>query len=310
MRCIVLGAPIAGRHLNRWKSDLAEDAERIGWSIEHLHARGIPTEEVVNACRGADMLLWSRTHGYNPDGDIPAMLRRIEDGGTKTVGHHMDLYWGATQAREAQVGNSPWWTCQYVFTADGGHAKAFADRGVNHHWCPPAVGSHWVGRGTPDHEKYPGRVIFVGGFAPRIHGPHRGHLIRMAQRFWPRNFEWYGSQGRTGVWGENLADLYASAHAAIGDSAQGDYYWSDRVVNTLARGGLLAHPRVRGMYGQGFTNDVMLLFDRNDFRRMRYMIERTSAVQRREITDRAMALIEERHTWKVRLQQIAEVVFP
>lgn len=305
MRVIVLGAP-RPLHLNRWKDCLTEGGQDLGWDMVHLPARDIPAEHVVTACRGADMLIWARTHGHNPTGDIPRMLCAIEDAGTTTVGLHLDLYWGI-RSREPQIGMDPWWSCQWVFTADGGHQAEFLARGVNHRWLPPPLGRRWLGRSRPDRRRWPGRVVFVGSYVAGIHGKHRADLLTWAQRRYPLQFQQYG-RGRP-VWGADLGTLYASAEVVLGDSAPAARYWSDRMVCTLGRGGLLAHPRTEGMAELGLTDDVMLTYERGDFTGLGEQIDALTAVRRRELTDAAITLIEERHLWEHRLRDIQREVF-
>lgn len=305
MRLVVLGAP-RPLNRNRWKDDLCEAAQGLGWSVLHLEAAGVPTEDVVRACRSADCLLWARTHGANPDGDANVMLRRIEAAGAATVGLHLDLYWGIAR-REPLIGVDPWWTCQWVFTADGG-PRPWLQRGVNHRWCPPPLGPRWLGRGRPD-ARWLCQAVFVGRHIRRIHGPHRRALIDWAMRRWGSGFLQFGGGRWPQAWGTELADVYASARVAVGDSAPADAYWSDRVPATLGRGGLLAHPYVPGMAEQGFDDEVMVTFPRGRFSVLAAKLDGLSEAERQRRTDNALDLIRTRHLWSHRLQHIAEVVF-
>jgi len=308
VRVLLLGAR-RGIRENNWKDAIADAGRRLGWDVTHIDAGprpGVPDsapacEDVLTAAKGADMLLWARTHGHRPTGDVAAMLRQIEDTGTVTVGLHLDLYWGIPR-REAEIGVDPWWSAQHVFTADGGPHPWGK---VNHHWCPPAMDQRFFGRGTFRHS-FNHSAVFVGGIVPDIHGHHRRALLTWARRKYGGGFVQYG-MGRRKVWGPDLCDLYTSAGVALGDSAWSPYYWSDRVVQTLGRGGFLAHPRTPGMAEQGFTDDVMLTYDRFDFRTLGKRLDDLDPKVRREMTAAALALIEERHMWIHRLRMIAEV---
>lgn len=307
MRVVVLGASQQNPP-DSWRDDLALGCRELGWETVTLPARGIPTGLVERACRGADMLIWARMHGHDPAGDATAMLRRIEERGTATVGLHLDLYW-TLRGREPRVGNQPWWTSQFVFTADGGPESAarFAERGVNHHWCPPPVGVRWLGRAELN-SRYAGQVVFVGGYVAGIHGEHRKRLLEWARRRFGRRFRWYGRPGDRVV-GDELSVLYASAHAVIGDSAPAPYYWSDRVPRTLGRAGLLAHPLTPGLDEVGLSDDLMIRYERFNFDELGDRIDSLTEKERREMTDRALTVIAERHTWPVRLREIKEIVF-
>lgn len=303
MRLVVLGARRGCRE-NRWKDDATEGAQELGWDVTHVNARGIAADEVVRLCRGADAMIWMRTHLHRPTGNIRSMLRRIESAGCATVGLHMDLYWGIAR-RQREIGVDPWWTCQYIFTADGG-PRPWAKVNVNHHWLPPAAGTMFLGRGSRRPE-FAHRCVFVGGHVPLIHGQHRAALLAWARRRYGPQFAWYG-RGRQ-VWGAALRDLYASAEVVVGDSAPASHYWSNRLPMTLSMGGLLAHPDTPGMAGQGFTDDVMVTFPRGRFDVLAAKLDALTGADRRRLTDNALDLIRSRHLWSNRLEQIAEVVF-
>lgn len=306
MRLVLLGAP-RGLAENRWKNCLQEGAEALGWQVVHLHARTAPVDDVVRLCRSADLFIWARTHNNEPAGCARTMLRRIEDAGVPTVGIHMDLYWGIPH-RQKHIGRHPWWSCQYVFTADGG-GRPWRERGVNHRWLPPAAGPRFLGRGVVDQVKMWHPVVFVGDVVGHIHGPHRAALLDWAQRRYGPAFFRYGKFRP--IWGARFSDLCASAQVVLGDSAPaaGGMYWSDRVVLTLSRGGLLAHPRTAGMAGWGITDEVAILFDRFGFDALGERIDGLTVRERRRMSDNALTLISERHMWQHRLEHVAEVVF-
>jgi hypothetical protein len=275
--------------------------------VTHLEANGAPADDVVRLCKGADLFIWARTHRHDPAGDAHAMLCRIEDLGVPTVGIHMDLYWGIPN-REDRVGNQAWWSCQHVFTADGGNPQRFHERGVNHHWMPPAMGIRFYGRARPArHHQH--RVVFVGTNIRYIHGPHRDGLLKWARRRYRGGFRHYGA-GTAKVFGKELSRLYASAHVVLGDSAPAPRYWSDRLPMTLGRGGMLAYPRTEGLAEQGFTEENLLLYDRFGFDGLGERIDSLTEVRRREMTDAALAVVGERHLWTHRLETIRKVVLP
>lgn len=303
MRLVLLGAP-RGLAENRWKDDLAEGAQAAGWDVTHLEARGAPVDDVVALCRGADLFVWARTHNADPSGDARAMLRRIEDLGVPTVGVHMDLYWSLPH-REKLIGQAPWWSCRHVFTADGGR-RDWVGRGVNHHWLPPAVGPRFLGRGVPDGVRFPHPVVFVGDHSQRVHGPHRHELLRWAGQRFGGDFIRYGRHKP--VWGEAFSDLCASAVVVLGDSAKAGRYWSDRVPLTLSRGGLLAYPNTPGLAGCGFTDEVMVVYDRYRFDELGVRLDELTQRERRTLTANGVDLIRSRHLWQHRMVEIAQVV--
>lgn len=301
LRLVLLGHP-RPPGTNRWKNDLADAGEALGWQVTHLPGRGLHADDVVRQAKSADLFCWARTHGYQPVGDLHGMLRRIEDAGTPTVAVHMDLYWGIAR-REVEVGRHPFWTCQTVYTADGG-PRDWAARGVNHRWLPPPLGAALHYRALPA-RRFLHRAVFVGGCVPGIHGGHRRGLLAWAARTWGSGFVQYGRRGAGEVWAGQLNVLYASAGLAVGDSARAPFYWSDRLIRTLGVGGLLAHPAVEGMDGQGFTDQVMIRYRWGCYDDIADRLDSMSDADRAGMRDAAFTLVGERHLWTHRLQQIA-----
>lgn len=298
VRAVILGQPYPGS----WKWDLEQAARRLRWDVTHLRASKATADDVVRACHGADLLIWARTYGHDPAGDLAAMLRRIEDAGTATVGLHLDIYW-SVRHREPAIGRHPWWTCQWVFTADGGE-RDWASRGVNHRWCPPAAGRRWLEPCQPRRD-WPHRIVFVGRVEGHTRSRHRDQLVAWAQAQFGDEFGHYGQTPETRVAGHDLCGLYRSAEVVLGDSARADYYWSDRVPLTLIRGGLLTHPRTRGMRSQGFTDDTMLLYRRGDLDDLGMRIKNLSPRRRAEMAEAGRQVVIDRHLWEHRLQAIA-----
>lgn len=209
----------------------------------------------LGKAQAPDVILWTSTHDYAEavGHEVQAeMLYRARAQSIPTVGFHLDRWWGLDRWR--RVLTQPFFRCQYVLTADGGHQDEFAAAGVNHIWSPPAIAPHNAVRGTYRSE-LACDVAFVGSWAGGYHEEwqHRPQLIKHLRRHWPKRLELWGS-GRS-IRGQDLADLYASAKVVVGDSclvpktdgSPMTHYCSDRVFETIGRGGLLIHPFVYGV---------------------------------------------------------------
>lgn len=315
MKVVVLGIPLPPGD-NRWKDEMCEGGQELGWDVTHIPARGSQCSDVVRLCKGADIFIWAMTHGHNPSppSSIPGMLRQIEAGGTRTVALHMDLYWGIP-ARERKIGRMPWWTCQFVFTADGGHQAEFFGRKVNHFWMPPAMGSQYSYRAEQSEPS--GHLLYVGGYVPGIHGEDRGRLLEWARQQNGFHADEYGpafamfgrGEGSRGqVYGHRLNRLYAGAMVVLGDSAPSPKYWSDRVPCTLGRGGLLTHPDTEGFDEMGFTDEVMIRYTRGDLDELAERIYSLRMDEAWQMQENAIQLVRERHLWRHRMQDLQNIV--
>lgn len=248
------------------------------WTLRDMGYRVIPfqenearTEEILRECivEKVSLLLYIHTHGWETLGKISvlSLIESLRANGVKTASFHLDRYWGLNQLdhREDRVGEHPFWHTDAVFTADGGNETRFKERGVNHYWLPPGVVKRDCYLGEV-RDEYRTDVGFVGaeGYHPEY--SFRGELLQFLRSI-------YGSRFRVfqGIRGKTLNDLYASIKVVVGDSCFGgsDYYWSDRVTETLGRGGFLVHPECRGLRIPGLVTfapgDLGELQDRIDY---------------------------------------------
>lgn len=200
----------------------------------------------------ADLFLWTRTAGFDPP-DLDRQRRALERIGVPKVGVHLDRWWGlareSTERGPLDPDPSPFFThLDLLYTADGGdHPWA-----VPHEWMPPAILSDECALGEPQ-GRFNYDVAFVGNLT------HYGHAewATYRQQLWGHLRVWYRGrfnvfpgQGRPQIRGRELANLYASVKVLMGDSCLAGNpvrYWSDRIPETLGRGGFLIHPEVEGL---------------------------------------------------------------
>jgi len=231
------------------ENDLKWTLNDMGYEVIALQENRTTTDEVLERCSDVKLFLWVHTHGWTTPGTLPLseMVGRLRAQGVRTASFHLDRYRGLNQldGREDNVGRHPWWLTDRVFTADGGSesARFFADRGVAHTWLPPGVVAHDCHPGT-FRKDLAAKVGFVGspGYHPEY--PFRAKLVAWLKETYGSDFRLY-----QGFRGEALNDVYASCEVLVGDScfAGSDRYWSDRVPETLGRGGFLIAPATEGL---------------------------------------------------------------
>lgn len=190
-----------------------------------------------------DLLLYTRTWSL-PD-YAEAVWRAHEEAGTITAAVHLDLFWGLDREHELA---GPMFRMGHVFTADGDHEARWRDAGINHHWLRAGVVEDECVPGTY-RDEYAADVVFVGGgHGYHAEWPHRQQLLTfLRDRYGDRFRKWGGPEAPT-IRGRDLNDLYASARVVVGDSlalgGSRTRYWSDRIYETLGRGGFLIFPRL------------------------------------------------------------------
>lgn len=306
------------------ENHVAETLRRMGHHV-HQFQEDDPATWRIGAMPGSmptgpHLVLWTRTGSLTPPPDVSQrLLDELARVGCPSAGFHLDRWWGLN--REGQVHESPFFRCDLVATADGGHDQQWLDAGVNHMWLPPAVAEFECGWGSY-RPNMASQVAFVGSWQ-HYHDewPWRRRLVRLLeQRYGLRGFRAWPQPGHEAVRGAALRDLYASSTVVVGDSClAGDAtrYWSDRIPETLGRGGLLVHPSVTGLdlwyepvetdeLGHHTPGDLVVVEPEN----IEAMFDAIDAVlampvaEQYEIRRRGMLATLQRNTYRHRMDQL------
>lgn len=297
----------------------------LAWSFEHIGCRVLKFQEgstdpahIIGVCRAErpSLLLYIHTHNSVQPG-TDAVFAALREQGTVLASFHLDRFWGleVLDKRESRIGQHALWRTDYVFTADGGNEEGFRARGVNHIWLPPAVVERGCYDGTPRPE-YAFDVIFVGarGYHPEY--PFRATLVDWLANTYGARYGHFGGgdcggprkiNGGATVREKELNDVYASAKVVVGDScfAGAPRYWSDRVPETIGRGGFLIHPRVEGLEIPGLAE-----YNPQDLNDLKETIDYYLAhdAERIAMQRTATAHVRTYHTYTQRVRTILETV--
>lgn len=301
MRIAYLGA-----FTHSWSTEqhVAQDAETLGHHVTRITAT--KPSQIQAQAEAADILVCHRT-GLDPSCGFVWQL--LETAGTKTCSYHLDLYIGLKRA--TQVASDPFWRTSTVFTADGDPytAQTLRDVGVNHKYLPAAVCSsetqpgEW--RDEFDHD-----VVFVGSKRYHPEHPWRGELLdHLARRYGPR-FRLFDHHPPTRD--QDLNDLYATARVVVGDSLclpGHTRYFSDRIFETLGRGGALAFPYIRGLDELGFRDrDHVRYYTLGDLDSVDRVVDEMldHPEESRLMAKRGNRMVAESHTYKHRVRSMLD----
>jgi hypothetical protein len=229
------------------ENHVARALESIGVEVQRVHEQRFRWDASEVAVDSA-FVLWTHTHGFAPPRTHRVQKRFVLDLKNRrvpTVAYHLDLWHDLD--REHQL-HEPFFACDLVCTADGGDEARWRRYRINHATYPPGVSRDECEPGS-FRADFASDIAFVGSWQGGYHAEsrHRFELVEWLRstygdrcRFWP-------AAGNPAVRGEALRDLYASVKVLVGDSCfsgdpRGHGYTSDRVPETLGRGGLLVHP--------------------------------------------------------------------
>lgn len=271
-----------------------------------------------------DLFLYTRTWGNMVTLDD---LDLIKDLGVPSASCHLDLYVGL--GREDGLDQDPFWRTDYVFTPDGDPASqaVFEAKGINHHYIKPGVygpecyiAPKNLGLGP---QGYRQDVVFVGGGSPTGEGPqyghsewpYRGQLLKFLSDTYGNQFSKFGWPQET-IRNEELNQLYAETQIVVGDSLclgfGHPYYWSDRVYETIGRGGFIIHPYIKGMEEEFTDGETIVFYEYNNWDQLRakinYYLEHDQ--ERERIRKAGHEFVKNNATYTQRLQQMLDIIFP
>lgn len=305
-----------------------------GWDVRSVQEndRWCWSDLAANAPADVDFVLWTRTgwdydHLLGPGGDkmVKAwqhqFLRLCRLHGIPTVGYHLDV-WRRLE-REHQVEEEPFFSCSLLVTADGSDEQWWMDKGVNHVWFLPGVSEPECAPGTP-RDEFRSKIAFVGSWQGHYHQEHqhRFELVDWLRRNFKRDCAFWPRQGQPAVRGQDLRDLYASVDVLVGDSCfSGDgigKYCSDRLPESLGRGGFLIHPDTPGVtddsltpVGEAWQTGVHLMtWQAGNWDELGVWIDWALSTPKEvdEIRQAGKAFTVANHTYEVRVRQVAELL--
>lgn len=259
----------------------------------------------------ADLFFYVRT--WSIIGGGAWLLEQLRRERIPTASFDFDLYLGL--GREWVIQKEAAWKMDFVFTTDGGHDADLKRLGVKHYYLPAAINKTYCYRGQPN-PKYAADVVFVGNYYYHDEWPHRRQLIgflQAPQRPWI--FRLWGHEQAARIRGHDLNALYATAKVVVADSLCPNFthpdYFSDRVFETLGRGGTLVHPRVPGLE-KLFQDGVHLrYYDFGDWSGLQKIITELlcDEPQRRRLSEAGFQAVQSLHTYHHRWQSIQETVY-
>jgi hypothetical protein len=299
------------------ESHHAVTLEALGHDVARIQ-EGDYGDNILAQSNGADLFVWVHSHGCPPSLSQPIthVLNQLSARGVVTLTYHLDLYAGIPARFNEYVGHPFLTRLDHFFSVD---PKLVEYLNKAH----TQTRGHYLTAGVLESECYladpsgltPRDVIFVGSYHYHPEWPYRKQLIDWLKGTYGDGFRGFGPNFDSGsVRGASLNRVYASAKVVVGDSFSPgfDYpgYWSDRIPETLGRGGFLIHPNIDGI-GDFYQDGVHLcLYDFNDFDQLKEYIDYYlgNDVEREAIRLAGHQHVKENHTFTNRWREILGTV--
>ena len=258
------------------ESDWVWTYRDLGHEVIEMQEDEDTTDRMWELGQTCDLIHYVHTHQWHTPGSfsIETLIQKFKDAGIVTIGYHLDYFYGLE--REKDVNTHPWWTLDYIFTADGGSNDWYRAQGINHHYVKAGVVKRdcYIGNYR---EEYACDVAFVGSYHYHPEWPYRPRLIDWLQDTYGDRFRRYAGDTQWGtIRGSALNDLYASVKVVVGDTLCLGFnhpeYFSDRIMETTGRGGFLIMPFIEGIR-DCFTEDELITYKFEDFSGLKEKID-------------------------------------
>lgn len=293
---------------------LALTLEDLGHEVVRIQETQYREDDFwTNKVFDCDLFLYTRTWGNMVQiGDLQTIrLHKI-----LSASYHLDLYVGLQ--REEGLKTDPFWKTDFVFTPDGSDeaAEVFKKYNINHYYMKPGVfkGECNILPESPK-PNLGNDVIFVGsGNYLHKEWPYRNQLLNWLQTTYGDRYSKYGNPERT-IRDQELNQLYADSRVVVGDSLcinfTKEYYWSDRVYETLGRGGFVIHPYIKGMEEEFIDGENIVFYEYGNWNDLKakidYYVNNDKA--RMKIRDAGHKFVKENATYNNRLRRMLDIVF-
>lgn len=299
------------------ESHHAKSLEALGNEVYRMQEGQTGWDRVVERVRGCDVFVHVHTHGWREPGGMSfeTAIAKIKDAGIPYITYHLDLWFGLQ--REKDLENDPFYkSLDYFFATDKLMCDWFNENtsvkgrylpaGVYHEECYLHDSEPLLG----DIDLSGNEVIFVGSKGYHSEWPYRPKLIDWLTDTYGSRFTHVGGDGMGTTRGAALNYVYANSKIAVGDSLvlnfDYPYYWSDRVYETMGRGGFLIMPYIKGLDEQFEDGKHLVFYEFNDFTDLKNKIDfyLENDPIRERIRLQGHEEVKAKHTYKHRWQYI------
>ncbi len=192
----------------------------------------------------------------------------LDHAGIPVIPWLTNIFFGIMR-RELEIDYNPIFKSQIVFSTDGGHQEQFKAKGINHVCLRQGIDHKEAYIGKPT---YPtkAKIVFVGSVYEEI-WPYRRQLINYLTDTYKDDFLHVGKRGE--VRHDLLNNLFATVPIVIGDSVYSPHYWSNRIYETIGRGGFIIHPMIPGLDKEFTPYKHFVPYTMGDFKGLKEKID-------------------------------------
>jgi hypothetical protein len=291
------------------ESHHAKSLESLGHNVTRLQETEINAENILAHALRSDLFVWIHTHGWNTPGllSMEKVLDTLKENNIPSMTYHLDLWFGLQRQKDLEV-MPVYKKIGHFFTVDSKMAQWFNEEtDVKGHYLPAGVfGEECIHKDSTKKKD----VIFVGSKKYHPEWQYRTQLVDWLDKVYGDRFEHYGNGGVESARGLKLNKLYWSTKVVVGDTLCLNFnypdYWSDRIYETLGRGGFLIHPYIPGIEKEFVDREHVVFYEYGNFDQLKELVDYylTHEEEREEIRKAGHELVKNNYTYRHRWQHI------
>ena len=291
------------------ESHHAKSLESLGHKVIRMQETEATSEDILAKAIQSDLFIWIHTHGWKTPGslDMEQVLDTLKEKNIITMTYHLDLWFGLQRQKDLEI-MPVYKKIGHFFTVDSQMAKWFNEQtNVKGHYLPAGV---YKEECLYEETTLKRNVIFVGSKRYHSEWQYRTKLVDWLERKYGNRFEHYGNGGIKNVRGIDLNRLYWSTKVVVGDTLCLNFnypdYWSDRIYETLGRGGFLIHPYIPGIEKEFVDKKHVVFYEYGNFQQLKELIDYylINDEERETIRKAGHELVKNNYTYSHRWQTI------
>ena len=291
------------------ESHHAKSLESLGHKVIRMQETEARSENILDLALKSDLFVWIHTHGWRTPGSLTMeeVLDTLKENNIPTMTYHLDLWFGLQRQKDLEV-MPVYKKIGHFFTVDSQMAQWFNEKTrVKGHYLHAGVfGEECIYKQSITKRD----VAFVGSKKYHPEWQYRAKLVDWLEDTYKNKFEHYGNGGIKNVRGIALNKIYWTTKVVVGDTLCLNFnypdYWSDRIYETLGRGGFLIHPYIPGIEKEFVDKKHVVFYEYGNFEQLKELIDYylVNDEEREAIRKAGHELVKNNYTYKHRWQTI------
>lgn len=289
------------RFNNLWNQEqIAQSFEYLGHKVVRVEDT-TPIPEIIGDIEREmpDLVLWAK---LSVRGDPTPIFKRLKELSIPSSSWTFDLYFG--YYREEDIPHYNFLKADYVFTTDGGNDNNWKEKCINHKTVRQGI---FHKEAFMEESKKDVDILFVGRENPYY--SYRQKMLKAVSEKY--DLMWIGRYNTNEIRGIKLNSLYGRSKIVIGDSVYSPHYWSNRLYETIGRGGFTIFPNIEGIEQEFENGKHFILYENGNIddllEKIEYYLKHDE--EREKIRKQGFEFCKENYPYYKRCKQLLDHIY-